>query len=145
MTIAPQDRGVVSKTQTFDDTVVVDEPAWLGELLGKHSRKLQPSSPLFQSTAVEFQKLFQDSLAHLWWAYARPSSYSNAFEIVWHSSVGSCQFHFFLNNCVRIPIGCASLRLAYNYLLDDSLRCTTDRWAAHGKSTFAKTIASQAS
>ena len=55
LTIAPYDGGRSSKTQTFDDTVVVDEPVWLGPVLEHISRGKPADSPLFQLTMPEFQ------------------------------------------------------------------------------------------
>ena len=51
LTIAPSERGELSKTQTFDDTVIVDQPGWLGALLESLTKTNAPSSPLFRMDA----------------------------------------------------------------------------------------------
>ena len=38
LTVAPAERAQMSKTQTFDDAVLVDDPVWLGELIVKQAR-----------------------------------------------------------------------------------------------------------
>ena len=53
VTVAPQEVGVPSKTFSFDDTVIVDKPAWLGPMLGELAERRPSSEPLFyQSLGV---------------------------------------------------------------------------------------------
>ena len=59
LTIAPQSRGKQSKIATYDDTVVVDEPAWLGELLGELQAGRPQGQPLFKLTMENFQGLWK--------------------------------------------------------------------------------------
>jgi len=55
LTIAPAERGVASKVQTFDDTIIVDRPDWLGVILGDLSQVNLPDAPLFQLTMAEYK------------------------------------------------------------------------------------------
>ena len=55
ITIAPQERKKASKTETFDDTVTVDKPVWLGELIENFSRGKPVDSPSFRLTTEEFR------------------------------------------------------------------------------------------
>ena len=45
--VAPEDRLEPSKTQTFDDTIMVDESPRLGALLGRMASGKAPTAPLF--------------------------------------------------------------------------------------------------
>ena len=45
--VAPEDRLEPSKTQTFDDTIIVDESPRLGALLGRLAEGKAPTAPLF--------------------------------------------------------------------------------------------------
>ena len=46
VTVAPQELGVPSKTFSYDDTVIIDKPAWLGPILGELAEKRLPADPL---------------------------------------------------------------------------------------------------
>jgi len=61
LTIAPSERGVASKVQTFDDTIIVDKPDWLGVILGDLSRTGLPSAPLFQLTMKEYKQDWEEA------------------------------------------------------------------------------------
>ena len=59
LTVAPRELAVASKTQTFDDTVVMDKPVWLGPMLGHFiaGRPLpDPLFPLSEDETVDFWK-----------------------------------------------------------------------------------------
>lgn len=61
LTIAPVERGNPSKTQTFDDTVIVDSPPWLGEILELMSLERPPAVPLFQLTMPMLKRDWDDA------------------------------------------------------------------------------------
>ena len=51
--IAPEEDLVCSKTQTFDDTVLLDVPAFLGPMLGELAAGRDPQGFLFRATAPQ--------------------------------------------------------------------------------------------
>jgi len=61
VTIAPSERLKLSKTQTFDDTIMVDEPPWLGKLIARMAQSGSPEQPLFDITAGQFDKAWKES------------------------------------------------------------------------------------
>eukprot|EP00971_Amphidinium_carterae_P246746 4900539-Amphidinium_carterae.1 len=63
VTVAPQreneqGKQPLSKTGTIDDTVVVDDPPWLGPALLQRKRSSPPSSPLFASIGADLVRSF---------------------------------------------------------------------------------------
>lgn len=62
--VAPEERLVKSKAQTFDDSVRMDHPPWLGGLLVTLRASRTNGEALFQIDRADLQKLWR-------WAFAR--------------------------------------------------------------------------
>ena len=65
LVIAPADQPEPSKTGTYDDTVVIDSPVWIGQLLSRSVAALQPHHLLFGLRPSEFQRIWQISCLEL--------------------------------------------------------------------------------
>ena len=50
VTVAPQEELLPSKAQTFDDTVQLDYPSWLGPAVGRLAQTRRPQEPLFRTS-----------------------------------------------------------------------------------------------
>ena len=61
--LAPRERMDPSKTLTFDDSVIIDYPPWLGQLLGPVAQAGDPSEQFFQITAKETVEKWQRVLS----------------------------------------------------------------------------------
>jgi integrase len=61
LTIAPRDGETPSKTQTFDDSIVIDDPPWLGRLLENLSKVGGPKGPLFRVSPAELQEAWKET------------------------------------------------------------------------------------
>ena len=59
ITIAPQERLAPSKTQTFDDTVIFQDPSWIGPELAALASRRGKDQPLFEVDLVRLAKLFK--------------------------------------------------------------------------------------
>ena len=59
ITIAPRERLAPSKTQTFDDTVIFQDPAWIGPELQALASRRGSDQPLFEVDLVRLARLFK--------------------------------------------------------------------------------------
>ena len=57
--VAPLEGGVPAKTGTYDDTVVVDEPVWLGQQVVSIVKTRGQEELLFQMSGKEFQRVWE--------------------------------------------------------------------------------------
>ena len=65
LVVAPQARRVLSKTETFDDTVILDLPVWAGPALLNWTRGSKPTDAMFNTPADEMILLWKQALASL--------------------------------------------------------------------------------
>ena len=63
--VALEEDLVLSKTQTFDDTVLMDYPLWLGPALGALAKGKAPEEPLFALTPEALAKDWKEALLTL--------------------------------------------------------------------------------
>ena len=59
ITLAPHELGVSTKTQSFDDTIMLDHPEYFGDLLGAHVQGRAKSEPLFRVEPGSYYRLFK--------------------------------------------------------------------------------------
>ena len=65
LVVAPQARRVLSKTETFDDTVVLDLPEWAGPALLSWTRGSKPTGAMSKTPDDEMVLLWKQALASL--------------------------------------------------------------------------------
>ena len=65
LTVAPQEELDPAKTQVFDDTIVLDNPCWLGPLLAARSRGRPPHALLFTTNPVVLGRIWKQGIARL--------------------------------------------------------------------------------